>query len=232
MSTLTNQKVLNKIRKSIVLAVLCLCFANAVYAQGGRCHYNNTDVELLNGKTILKSTKQPVNGLVCDYQHINVEAITKRNPNQQAALLELMQRVVDGSMTIEQIVTFQEFLLKEGLLNVAFEVPYKDGKIEGIRRAYYESGKLMGETPYKDDKVEGVLKVYFETGKLNIETPYKNHKREGYERVYYATGQLRAQILYKNDEPISGACGDGGALTNAELINWANGGSVSFLCPL
>jgi len=176
---------MEKMKKLIMFVVLCLCFVNVANAQTGICQYKETDIESLNGRMVLKSTKRPINGVICSYY-------------------------TSGK-----------------LLN---EFPHKDGKREGVRRVYYESGKLMGETPYKDDKVEGVLRVYFETGKLNIETPYKNHKREGYERIYYVTGQLRAQILYKNDEPISGACGDRGALTNAELTNWANGGSVSFLC--
>ena len=30
------------------------------------------------------------------------------------------------------------------------------------------------------------------------------------------------KLLYRNDKPVSGACGDGRAFTNAEIVNLSN----------
>ena len=100
--------------------------------------------------------------------------------------------------------------------------PYKDGKVEGIAKDYYVSGKLKNETPYKDSKVEGIKKSYYESGKVEREATYKDDKKEGYEQIYTESGRLLMQILYNNFKPVSGVCGDGRALTNAELANWEN----------
>jgi uncharacterized membrane protein len=92
--------------KRLIIAILCLCFVNVVYAQmvNDRCQYYLGDVNRLNGKMVLNSTKQPVNGIVCSH---------------------------NGKMYLEK--------------------PYKDGKIEGIRKGYDESGKLVLEILIKDD---------------------------------------------------------------------------------
>ena len=60
---------MEKMKKLIMFVVLCLCFVNVVYAQGERCQYKSTDVDinLSNGETVLRSTKQPITGVVCRY---------------------------------------------------------------------------------------------------------------------------------------------------------------------
>ena len=142
-----------------------------------KCQYKDDEADKVDEIVILRSTGQPVNGVVCIY-HDNG--------------------------------------------NVAIEVPCKDGKQDGIVKSYYESGKLKGEIPYKDGKEDGIVKSYYESGKLQVEATYKDGKEDGIRAWYSESGRLWRKILYKNDEPVSGACGDGRALTNAELANWQN----------
>ena len=78
------------------------------------------------------------------------------------------------------------------------EMPYKNGKVEGIAKQYYENGKLGLESPHKNDKREGIEKWYYENGELKTEIPYKNGKKEGIKRWYYANGNLEGEIPYKN----------------------------------
>ena len=40
------------------------------------------------------------------------------------------------------------------------EVPYKNGKRNGITKQYYEDGKLMLEMSLIEDKVSGVMRQY------------------------------------------------------------------------
>ncbi|AQQ59943.1 hypothetical protein XJ32_07430 [Helicobacter bilis] len=79
------------------------------------------------------------------------------------------------------------------------EIPYKNGKREGIGKWYYENGDLVNEIPYKNDKREGMTKWYYRNGNLESETPYKNGKREGMSKWYYENGSLKAETPFNND---------------------------------
>ena len=57
------------------------------------------------------------------------------------------------------------------------DIPYKDGKKEGLSKAYYKNGNLLSEDNYKDDKLEGLSKVYYENGNLIAEYYYKDGKK-------------------------------------------------------
>ena len=130
--------------------------------------------------------------------------------------------------------------------NLKYEIPYKNGKEEGVEKQYYENGNLWGEIPYKNGEQDGVAKSYHENGNLMVEHHLKNGKLDGVSKWYYKNGNLEAEIPYENDkaegtggvhredgslyvqltysaysngEVISGKCGDGKNLTNAHLHN-------------
>lgn len=76
------------------------------------------------------------------------------------------------------------------------ETPYKDGKIHGVKKDYYDSGAIQTEYSYKNDEREW-LKVYYDNGVLYSKTLYKNDKKHGVERIHYKSGQLKEEIPYK-----------------------------------
>jgi len=49
---------------------------------------------------------------------------------------------------------------------VKIEMPYKDGKKEGVAKLYDEDGRLIAETPYKNNKIEGLAKNYDKRGSV------------------------------------------------------------------
>lgn len=63
-------------------------------------------------------------------------------------------------------------------------------------------------------KKEGVGKRYDESGRLREEQLFKKDVAEGLTKIYLENGRLWGQILYKNNEPVSGTCANGRALTN------------------
>ena len=68
------------------------------------------------------------------------------------------------------------------------EIPYRDGKLEGIEKGYYVNGKLMWEVSWKDNKQEGIAKLYYKNGTLRAEIKFeKNEAISGY--VYDKFGQ-------------------------------------------
>ena len=133
-----------------------------------------------------------------------------------------------------------------------YERNYKDGKLEGLYRKYYESGALWSEANYKDwYKPEGLYKVYYESGALKSEANYKDGNREGLEKWYYESGALESEVNYKdgkreglaisylengrvfaelyysNNNLINAKCANGRKWTNAEISNWEKGLKVS-----
>ncbi len=107
------------------------------------------------------------------------------------------------------------------------EASFKNGKKDGTEKSYYESGALHVEILYKNDKREGIGKEYYENGALRQEKPYKNNKIEGIEKVYYESGKLVANITYQNSKVIKGICANGRKWTNAEINNWEKGLGVT-----
>jgi antitoxin component YwqK of YwqJK toxin-antitoxin module len=84
-----------------------------------------------------------------------------------------------------------------------YEIPFKDGKKEGIEIAYNDYGDIaIRETPYKDGKKEGEEFEISGEGEYRIEyyTPYKDGKVEGVcitSDYYYMT---RIETLIKDGE--------------------------------
>ncbi len=91
-------------------------------------------------------------------------------------------------------------LLKDyyGNGNLRSEIPYKDGKREGIEKWYYENGNLTFEALYKNDILDGVHKSYYKNGKLVSQTTLKNGLPHGIVKNYYKSGKLKSEVPYKN----------------------------------
>ena len=234
MSTFTNRKKVKQIRSLLILGVLCLCVVNIVYGQGERCQYRRFNDIVYNPATeeaTLRSTGQPINGIVCDYwgstEILKGHALFSETPFKNGKA-EGIERQYSPSGRLIGETPFKNGK-GEGIARryhesgrLFIEVLLKDGKAEGIERHYDKSGRLSAEIPYKNGKKEGIERHYNESGRLNHEMPYKNDKKEGYSQTYTATGHLLHRIFYFNDSIISGVCGDGRAFTNAELINLIN----------
>ncbi|AQQ59413.1 hypothetical protein XJ32_04125 [Helicobacter bilis] len=84
-------------------------------------------------------------------------------------------------------------------VNIWIETPYKNGKVDGIAKEYYEKGKLASETPFKNDKREGIEKLYNENGNLVKEVPYKNREVNGTTKTYDDNGNLILEASVLND---------------------------------
>ena len=73
---------------------------------------------------------------------------------------------------------------------------YKNGKPVGIQREY---GNQCKEIPYANGKINGIVKTYFGTGKIRSETPYTDGIINGVERIYYEYSEkLKQETTYTN----------------------------------
>ena len=102
--------------------------------------------------------------------------------------------------------------------NLWVEMPYKNGKREGIAKEYDENENISWKTPYKNGKREGIEKWYhYENGNLRAEIPFKNDSVNGDIKLYTKDGKLLALIKAENNKFISGKCSSDKALTSKDL---------------
>lgn len=108
--------------------------------------------------------------------------------------------------------------------NVVLEESYKDNKVEGEQRAYYEDGKLKSIVVYKNDKIislesfakdgkvlyksdlskgTGIWKYFWENGQILEEGKYKNWKKDGVWVKYRENGEVDVTTTYNNGKLIS-----------------------------
>jgi len=75
---------------------------------------------------------------------------------------------------------------------------YIQGKLNGLKKIFYKSGKLVEEINYTDGIKNGPYKKYAENGVVLEETNYKNDELDGQTVYKNALGQLVSSGKYKN----------------------------------
>lgn len=87
--------------------------------------------------------------------------------------------------------TFRKILNKE--------VSFVDGKMEGICKHYFPSGKLASVANYISNEVEGEAQWYFESGQISGITFHKTSSRDGLCKYYYPNGILHYEMNFVQD---------------------------------
>lgn len=68
---------------------------------------------------------------------------------------------------------------------------YKNEIYSGKFKDYYYSGKIQGEGILKNGKIEGLRKMYYQNGNLSLERNYINSLPDGLDKEYYENGVLK-----------------------------------------
>jgi len=79
---------------------------------------------------------------------------------------------------------------------------YVGGKLNGVRKVFYPSGKIAEEATYVNGQKEGPYKSYTENGVLLEETNYKNGEYDGPAIFRAPSGEIASQGLYKNGKKV------------------------------
>jgi antitoxin component YwqK of YwqJK toxin-antitoxin module len=79
---------------------------------------------------------------------------------------------------------------------------YKNGKLEGVRKVFYNSGRIAEETTYKNGIKDGSYKNYAENGVILEESFYKNGQYDGEAIFRVATNKVVAQGVFKNGKKV------------------------------
>ena len=72
------------------------------------------------------------------------------------------------------------------------------GKMEGMYKEYYESGKILKEVHVSNDKENGPEKIYYENGKISSIKNYKDGKANGEYIEYYTNGMRRSDYMRRS----------------------------------
>ncbi len=76
---------------------------------------------------------------------------------------------------------------------------YKNGKLDGLYKTYYFSGKLKEQKTYINGKENGEWKKYYIDGKLKESGDFINGELEGLYESYYENGTIEIRSEYKNN---------------------------------
>lgn len=90
----------------------------------------------------------------------------------------------------------------EDLPSIMTLEPYVNGKLNGVRKVFYKSGKIAEETTYKNGIKNGAYKSYAENDVVLEESVYKNGLYEGPAIYRNATNEISGQGVYKNGKKV------------------------------
>lgn len=92
----------------------------------------------------------------------------------------------------------QEFAGSYATRYVKVELPWKEGKLQGVRRMLHPNGKPMAETTYENGLESGDAKSFDIDGNLIRKTPFKAGKREGELIDYWpGTDKVKRTVPFK-----------------------------------
>lgn len=78
------------------------------------------------------------------------------------------------------------------------EIKVSDGKYEGVRKSYYENGKVSAEVPYANGVRNGAAIYYHESGQISKKVTFQDDQKNGVESSYYKNGDILKEIPYDN----------------------------------
>lgn len=128
------------------------------------------------------------------------------NATEALAIVELEERIIyEGDSTIKVVYqvdknsdlqhgSYKAYNAATDQLQV--ERTYAQGKMEGVEKFYYPSGKLESTLSYKDGIQHGPFKYYYEDGQLKQEGAFEAGKIVGLLKTYYPDGQLQEEVTH------------------------------------
>ncbi|NJN78128.1 MAG: toxin-antitoxin system YwqK family antitoxin [Saprospiraceae bacterium] len=99
---------------------------------------------------------------------------------------------------------------------------YEQTPFTGLGIGYYGNGKKFRQIPYKDGRANGLAQEWDIHGNLKAEAEYKMGGRYGRETQYYDNGEKRLETFYQNDK-VNGTVTewykDGSLMSRGEILN-------------
>lgn len=77
---------------------------------------------------------------------------------------------------------------------------YKDGKLHGLKKVYYENGILAEEANYTNGELHGNRKLYSVKGVTLEDLTYQHGELHGLAKFFNGKGELMSEGSYKHDK--------------------------------
>jgi antitoxin component YwqK of YwqJK toxin-antitoxin module len=71
-----------------------------------------------------------------------------------------------------------------------------NGKKEGLRTDWYESGAKKSECKYSTGRITGIANTWYESGQMEFEIPFKVGARHGVEIKWFESGKIESEDYY------------------------------------
>lgn len=106
--------------------------------------------------------------------------------------------------------------------NGVTHVRYEQTPFTGIGIGYFGNGKKYRQIPYKNGRANGLAKEWDIHGNLVAEAEYKMGARYGRETQYYDNGNKKLEVFYQNGKPtgtVTEWYEDGSIMSRGEVLN-------------
>ncbi|MEM8525578.1 MAG: toxin-antitoxin system YwqK family antitoxin [Bacteroidota bacterium] len=120
--------------------------------------------------------------------------------------LELVVEKNEEGVIIEEYTVKPKSQEREGLYKsfdsngrLIEEATYLNGKLNGERRVYYESGEVESIETYEADTYQGRFLSFYENGKVQLQGDYVNNNMEGEWKGYYKNGRLKEVVQFERN---------------------------------
>ena len=77
---------------------------------------------------------------------------------------------------------------------------YKNGKLNGSTKTYYDNGKLYEHKIWNEGIQDGLMKQYYLDGSVKFESNFNSGIKNGIQKSYFQNGKIYSEGSYKNGE--------------------------------
>ena len=104
-----------------------------------------------------------------------------------------------------------------------------NGEKEGIKKFYYDNGKLSSIVNYINNYMDGEFKAYYSNGMIEMIANYNNGIMIGEYKTYYKIESEYDEFQSEQNRPLKYYCKDVNA-KNREEIEYYNSGKIKKIC--
>lgn len=123
----------------------------------------------------------------------------KKSPSGTIETVNLVKLNVTRGVTYYNAKPFigKSFVLNSEADTLAIDF-YHQGKLDGLSRSWYASGKPMQERLYENGRKEGVHRGWWSNGKMKFHYEFKNDEYNGHAKDWYENGMPYKDFTYQN----------------------------------
>lgn len=116
--------------------------------------------------------------------------------DQTKGAVKTIESYIDGKLSGYSFIVSSRGYIDE-------QAGYSNNMLHG-RNYKYRYGRPKSQLHYKDGKLDGMQKEFYDNGKLQQETEFEAGVQNGVYRYYSDDGILRMEYTYKDGEKVSG----------------------------